>query len=125
MTFFKFRRSYEYIQLADWMKRSKTDSIVALGKTGFHFHLRIKVSSISVDPLEAAANKAAVIYRVKFEYREAREMRIANPIYHSWLSLYWLAITHEGDSRQKKRLHMLSSEEKRRFVREFSGLANR
>lgn len=51
---------------------------------------RIKPSLILVNPLEAATNKAAVIYRVKFEYREAREMRIVNPIYCSWApSIGW------------------------------------
>lgn len=31
--------------------------------------------------LEIGTNKAVVIYRGKFEYREARETRIVNPIY--------------------------------------------
>lgn len=41
--------------------------------------------------------KHAMIYRGKFEYREAREMRIVNPIYvvHG-ISLYWTVIIHRG-----------------------------
>lgn len=45
--------------------------------------------------LEIGTNKAVVIYRGKFEYREARETRIVNPIYvvHG-ISLYWMVIIH-------------------------------
>lgn len=45
--------------------------------------------------LEIGTNKAVMIYRGKFEYREARETRIVNPIYvvHG-ISLYWMVIIH-------------------------------